>query len=65
MGRRASVAGAWCGIAGPAAFTAAWVAASLRQPGYSASQVQLSGLAAMDARDPKIMMAGFIRLSVC
>jgi hypothetical protein len=65
LARRASVAGTWCGIAGPAGFTAAWVAASLRQPGYSASQVQLSGLAAMDARDPQIMMAGFIGLGVC
>ena len=65
LSRRARVAGAWCGIAGPAAFTAAWVAASLRQPGYSASQVQLSGLAAMDAHDPQIMMAGFIGLGVC
>lgn len=57
--------GAWCGIAGPAAFTAAWVAGSLRQPGYSAGQVQISGLAAMDARDPQIMMAGFVGLGVC
>lgn len=65
LSRRARVAGAWCGIAGPAAFTAAWVAGSLRQPGYSASQVQLSGLAAMDAHDPQIMMAGFIGLGVC
>jgi Protein of unknown function (DUF998) len=65
VGRRARVTGAWCGIAGPAAFTAAWVAGSLRQPGYSAGQVQLSGLAAMDARDPQIMMAGFVGLGVC
>jgi hypothetical membrane protein len=56
---------AWCGIAGPAAFTAAWVASSLRQTGYSAGKVQLSGLAAMDARDPQIMIAGFIVLGVC
>jgi Protein of unknown function (DUF998) len=54
-----------CGIAGPAAFTAAWVASSLRQTGYSASRVQLSGLAAMDARDPQIMIAGFIALGAC
>ncbi|MGH3408978.1 MAG: DUF998 domain-containing protein [Streptosporangiaceae bacterium] len=47
------------------AFTAAWVAGSLRQPGYSAGQVQISGLAAMDARDPHIMMAGFVGLGVC
>ena len=37
----------------------------LRQPGYSAGQVQISGLAAMDARDPQIMMAGFVGLGVC
>jgi hypothetical protein len=65
VGRRARVAGAWCGIAGPAGFTAAWITASLRQPGYSAGQIQISGLAAMDARDPQIMMAGFIGLGVC
>jgi len=54
-----------CGIAGPALFTAAWAASSLRQSGYSATSVQLSGLAAMDARDPQIMMAGFIVLGAC
>lgn len=46
MGRGARIAAAWCGIAGPAGFTAAWVASSLRQPGYSAGQIQISGLAA-------------------
>jgi hypothetical protein len=50
------------GIAGPVLFTAAWVAASLRQAGHSATTVQISGLAAVDARDPQIMMAGFIAL---
>lgn len=40
----------------------AWVASSLRQAGYSAAEVQLSGLAAEDARDPQIMMAGFVVL---
>ncbi len=65
MGHRARAIGAWCGIAGPVVFTAAWVAGSLRQPGYSAGQVQISGLAAMDARDPQIMMAGFVGLGVC
>ncbi len=38
---------------------------SLRQTGYSAAQVQLSGLAAMDAREPQIMIAGFIGLGTC
>jgi uncharacterized membrane protein HdeD (DUF308 family) len=56
---------ALCGIAGPALFTAAWVAGSLRQPGHSMTEVQLSGLAADDARDPQIMIAGFVALGVC
>jgi len=55
---------AGCGLAGPVLFTAAWVAGSLRQAGHSAAQVQLSGLAAMDARDPQIMMAGCAGLGV-
>ncbi len=55
----------WCGIAGPVLFTAAWVAGSLCQAGYSAGRVQLSGLAALDARDPQIMIAGFVALGVC
>jgi hypothetical protein len=53
------------GIIGPAAFTAAWVAASLRQAGYSPTDIQLSGLAAPDARDPWIMLTGFIVLGGC
>ena len=54
-----------CGIAGPVLFTAAWVAGSLLQTGHAAGSVQLSGLAAMDARDPEIMMAGFVGLGAC
>jgi hypothetical protein len=57
--------GAVCGVAGPALFTAAWVVGSLRQPGRGLAQVQLSGLAAEDARDPQIMMAGFVGLGLC
>jgi len=53
-----------CGIAGPVAFTAAWVAATMRQRGYPLSALQLSGLAAPDARDPEIMIAGFVTLGV-
>jgi len=53
------------GIVGPALFTAAWVAGSLRQAGHPAAAIQLSGLAAEDARDPQIMMAGFVVLGVC
>jgi Protein of unknown function (DUF998) len=54
-----------CGIAGPVVFTAAWVASSLLQTGHPVTEVQLSGLAAMDARYPQIMMAGFAGLGVC
>ena len=50
------------GVAGPVLFTVAWVAGSLRQAGHSAAGVQLSGLAAEDARNPQIMMAGFVVL---
>ena len=57
--------GASCGVAGPLLFTAAWVAGSLRQSGHGAAEVQLSGLAADDARDPQIMVAGFVLLGVC
>jgi hypothetical protein len=56
---------AWGGIAGPLAFTAAWVASSLRQAGLPAGEVQLSGLAAEDATDPQIMIAGFVVLGAC
>jgi hypothetical membrane protein len=58
-------AGAAAGIAGPAAFTGAWIASSLRQTGYPAAEIQISGLAAPDARDPWIMMAGFVVLGGC
>ena len=62
---RLSRLGAWCGVIGPVLFTAAWVVSSLRQTGHSATEVQLSGLAADDARDPQIMMAGFVVLGMC
>ena len=58
LGRLAAVGG----LAGPVLFTVAWVAGSVRQAGHSAVEVQLSGLAAEDARDPQIMMAGFVLL---
>jgi predicted permease len=41
------------------------VVSSLRQTGHSATEVQLSGLAADEARDPQIMVAGFVVLGVC
>jgi Protein of unknown function (DUF998) len=53
------------GIAGPAAFTCAWIASSLRQTGHPAAEIQLSGLAAPDARDPWIMLTGFLVLGGC
>jgi hypothetical protein len=62
---RLSKLAGWCGVAGPVLFTLAWVVSSLRQSGHSLAEVQLSGLAADDARDPQIMMAGFVALGVC
>jgi len=53
------------GVAGPLLFTAAWVVSSLRQAGHPAAGIQLSGLAAEDARDPQIMMAAFVVLGAC
>jgi uncharacterized protein DUF998 len=53
--------GAVAGIAGPVLFTAGWLASTLRQAAPPA-EVQLSGLAAEDARDPQLMMAAFIVL---
>ena len=47
------------------AFTAAWVTASLLQTGHGAVSVQLSGLAAPDAREPWIMISGFLVLGGC
>jgi protein-S-isoprenylcysteine O-methyltransferase Ste14 len=52
-------------VAGPVLFTAAWLASSLRQTGHSATEVQLSGLASDEARDPQIMVAGLVVLGVC
>lgn len=57
--------GAVAGIAGPAAFTGAWIASSLLQTGHPAAEIQISGLAAPDARDPWIMVAGFVVLGGC
>ena len=54
-----------CGVVGPVLFTVAWLVSSLRQAGHSAVAVQLSGLAGQDARDPQIMVAGFVVLGGC
>ena len=50
------------GILGPAAFTAAWIVSTARQQGYSIRDEHISGLAAPDARNPGVMMAGFFAL---
>jgi hypothetical protein len=62
---RAKRAAAAAGIAGPAVFTGAWIVGSLRQTGHPAAAIQLSGLAAPDARDPWIMLTGFGVLGGC
>jgi Protein of unknown function (DUF998) len=54
-----------CGMVGPAAFTAAWITSTPRQQGYSIAEEHLSGLAAPDARDPAIMIGGFLALGAC
>ena len=56
---------AYGGVAGPVLFTAAWVVISLRQTGHPATGVQLSGLAAGDARDPQLMTTAFVMLGSC
>jgi hypothetical membrane protein len=63
--RRLRVLGGLAGLAGPVAFTAAWAVSSLLQTGHAATEVQISGLAAPDARDPWIMMTGFVVLGGC
>ena len=54
-----------CGVLGPAVFTAAWLIATVRQPGYSVSDEHISGLAAPDARAPNVMRIGFWTLGAC
>jgi hypothetical protein len=55
-------AGAVAGVAGPAAFTLAWVVSAFRQRGLSFATPQISGLAADNARDPWLMIGGFLLL---
>ena len=64
-GRRAVLAGAIAGILGPVGFTAAWIAAASRQPGLAFAAPQISGLAADNARDPWLMISGFVLLGGC
>jgi hypothetical protein len=57
---------ALAGIAGPVAFTAAWVWSSTHQePGYTITREHLSGLAAPDAVHPEVMVGGFLVLGAC
>jgi hypothetical membrane protein len=55
-------AGAVAGVAGPAAFTLAWLVSAARQRGLSFATPQISGLAADNARDPWLMISGFLLL---
>jgi hypothetical membrane protein len=65
VARSLRVLGGLAGVAGPVAFTAAWAVSSLLQTGHAATEVQISGLAAPDARDPWIMITGFVVLGGC
>ena len=47
-------------VAGLVAFTAASIVSALRQTGHGWASIQVSGLAAPDARDPWIMITGFL-----
>jgi hypothetical membrane protein len=51
-------------IAGPVAFTVAWLIAWAAQDSYSPRREDMSALAAIDARHPWIMMIGFLALAV-
>lgn len=64
-GSRAALAGAIAGVLGPAVFTLAWVTAAFRQPGVAFAAPQISGLAAENARDPWLMISGFVLLGGC
>lgn len=55
------------GIAGPALFTASWVLATAAQHGrgdYHVAREHISGLAAADARFPRVMTAAFFTLGL-
>jgi hypothetical protein len=53
-------AGALAGIAGPVAFTTAWLVGGIRQRRYPIADEHISGLAARDADHPGPMIAGFL-----
>lgn len=65
MSERRSRLRAACGLIGPAAFTAAWLVATRRQPSYSLANEHISGLAAADAEVPHVMTAGFMAFGTC
>ena len=48
------------GIFGPAAFTVAFTSSERRQEGYSIRDEHISGLAAPDARNPEVLLTGFL-----
>ena len=53
-----------CAIAGPVVFSAAWLAAWTAQETYSPRREDISALAALDAQQPWIMVAGFLALAL-
>jgi hypothetical protein len=59
------VARTLAGVAGPAAFTVAWILSGRRQDEYSLAHEHISGLAAPDAEVPHLMTAGFVVLGGC
>jgi hypothetical protein len=52
------------GIAGPAVFSLSWLVGGARQANYALATEHISGLAALDARNPEVMVAGFVTLGV-
>jgi hypothetical protein len=65
---RSGRVGLYCGIAGPAAFTASWAWAGFLQHGrggYTVAREHISGLGAPDALAPWVVNAGFVALGAC
>jgi hypothetical membrane protein len=59
--------GVWLGrlaVAGPIAFTLAWLISGVAQDEYSIRREDISALAALDAQHPWIMITGFLLLGV-
>jgi hypothetical membrane protein len=53
-----------CAVAGPVVFSAAWLVAWTAQETYSPLREDISALAALDAQQPWIMVAGFLALAL-